>query len=1673
MKSMNSNTSLVRRVGLMALAISLSWFSSPAFGQTLTGDVLTALSTLNASLTAAHKPTVSLTTSSVTITATEVGTLVYNLANSSVTRGNIANDISTILQVINAAAGVSGITTGDATVASAAPDCLSSVNTAFSNLSGAAKTTAYTTLFPSAVQALAATANYSNSGLAESGATSVDTDVTTNVTKAVGEYGAVGLPSGDVISAVINNSYEPQSYVFQGTLVGAELTGSSQSVVASVATELAINNGSTLTSSGTATGAFLASFLTKATTAGVQEGFLQGYTAVTATNGASSVLVTTASNILAQTVSTFPLASRENVFIGLTTSGTLNGIVLVSDTATQASVVQGVAAGVLSGYTYGASASANDALKETLANDLLTSAYASYANSIAIAGIGSLTGGSADIGALSKTLVANTQIGSTGAASMVQAVATADFPVAAGNTAAGGPAGNLANLVALAQGAIASKPTLASQITTAAVQQVIHDLGTTTDEATFAESFATSICTSGNGLTVSDAYRASMGTALAEAYDYIAGAPETIVTNVAATDATSKQTFNAVTGPILVNFMAISSTETGAIAASLSKLAATFSNNIEDSGFVGGQLMLTAGTNAALLKAIALGLATDSTVTSSGGLYGTQDAWLTSLSSWIKGTNADVWNAATVLATAPGWTAPEVAGALASGTGMSASLAASLSGTIAKTISNGGQLGESSTLAAIAYAAANVTGGTTVDTNRQAIAKAVLTALSNSDTYIPADAVQVSGSVATIISESASNNDKGTFAKTIASLATSGTGNVSAIALAVAQTVPTGDAARDAEIAAITNSAVGAFASTALADPNANTDIGTVANNVITNYSGTPLATSGGNLVYGDEATITAAVLKGNTAAGTSILTDVLNTIVVSNSNTIPALAAAFAGDVYPVASTSGGADVALIARLSASLDVHISTNGDAGTMTTDILNSLAAIPTTGVATAKAQAPNVAQAIATGIGSTNLTVTEAEAIAENAAGYAGVTVANQGLAATNVITVLSSGLKQTALDSIAQYISNNIATVTDLGKTTITADQQTFANALASTYPTLSATNIAYDVATAAVSGTAIGDIAETVLKAPGGTLSGGTTTGAIDTFTGNLVTLLQANNSLAFNYAGAAIVAKTLIAGFSTVTGLGNALTGSLIQEELGDYSGAAATIAQDFTAAVPASYVAISSTTAAYDTTISTDAGPITAGVLKGLGSTSGAADAPAVAQAVASGIGTLHLTAPEAEAIADYAVETTGITVTAANQNLVASNVIALVSSGLQQNALNLIATDISTNMGTEFPSAALTDQEGLAKALALAFPTSDQIALIADVANPILTSTASVAQIQESVMKAPGTTLTTGTVTYFTDAVVAKLGYTYAQAPTYAADVIGDNTAVTGLATPLLTAMVEQYVGSTGSNYATSMSIASDFATTIPTSAIAITNGATQSSLYLSLTPLQSGSIAAAVASVNNAAITPGVTGTIAVIAAVNSTSQSNLQVFDGALIKVANVFANYPTVPVATGSNVAVALTGTAGTNAQNIHDTAGPVIAAQFFLGSVGTAGGAVATNFLNAMAKYDAVNAADVLGAYIDLYDPSAESGGSISVVTSAETTLINQVIAAMASLTTPATNMSILTGLSTPGNALFGLSATSHPTYTSELTTILDQAAEKANVGAYNGFGSLTGAETPTVEM
>jgi len=140
------------------------------------------------------------------------------------------------------------------------------------------------------------------------------------------------------------------------------------------------------------------------------------------------------------------------------------------------------------------------------------------------------------------------------------------------------------------------------------------------------------------------------------------------------------------------------------------------------------------------------------------------------------------------------------------------------------------------------------------------------------------------------------------------------------------------------------------------------------------------------------------------------------------------------------------------------------------------------------------------------------------------------------------------------------------------------------------------------------------------------------------------------------------------------------------------------------------------------------------------------------------------------------------------------------------------------------------------------------------------------------------------------------------------------------------------------------------------------------------------------------------------------------------------------------------------------------------VIAAQFFLGSVGTAGGAVATNFLNAMAKNDAVNAADILGAYIDLYDPSAESGGSISQTSTAENTLIAQVIAAMNSL---ASNTSMLEGLNTPGNALFGLSTTSHPTFTNELTTILDQAAEKANVGAYNGFGSLTGAETPTVEM
>jgi len=201
------------------------------------------------------------------------------------------------------------------------------------------------------------------------------------------------------------------------------------------------------------------------------------------------------------------------------------------------------------------------------------------------------------------------------------------------------------------------------------------------------------------------------------------------------------------------------------------------------------------------------------------------------------------------------------------------------------------------------------------------------------------------------------------------------------------------------------------------------------------------------------------------------------------------------------------------------------------------------------------------------------------------------------------------------------------------------------------------------------------------------------------------------------------------------------------------------------------------------------------------------------------------------------------------------------------------------------------------------------------------------------------------------------------------------------------------------------------------------------------------------------------ITPGVTGTLAQIAASAAVLQPN-QSFGNAIVNVAQVFATSK-VPAADYSAISIALTGTfAGTYGTNRGDSVAPVVAAQF-LSSLGS-GSTLLTPFLKAMEQTNYVNAADILGTYLDLVDSgilgtgSTETAGEKALVTAVEAYINNSTV------------LSELVNLGGPFNS--GMTPTQQ---TAELLSLLQAGVTAANSDLYINEGSLTGDETPVVPM
>jgi len=1161
MKSINKNTSFGRRAVLLALAVGLSWLGTTGvYAQTLNSEAQAALNKLNGTL--GSKP-VTLSSTSVTITATELTTLIGYVASSSVVSGtqNPAADITNIFSVISADAVGHTPTT---TLAAAGPALLKGVTNNITNPAVVA--------YLPAVAAAAADTTYLSSAVA-----------TTDVASAITAYGSSNSGAADILAAVLTK-YEPGNYALQGTLIGTEI----KSTTSLATLQATINAATEVSSSNTGISGSLsnsASFLSAALIANTgntqQQGIVEGFTAtftgsvLDTTSGLASTATNVVTNIVASTGKIPVIGTLENLFIGLTTSGTLNSIVTTGTTGV-ASTVQAVLAGLETGYNaYG-----TDAEKVTLANSVLTSAYSNYSGNIGSAAAASITDSTAQLGSLAKTLVANSQVGANGAAGLVQSIITTDYPVASGAaTDNGGGTSNMANLVAITQGAIAGQTTKATAIANAAVQQVLGNTSLASDEQAFAANFITSLCTTtGNGLTLSDAYRGSMAAGVAGAYANISGIPEAVAAAAASTDyvgatPSPSTSLNAIVQPILNAFAAIPTvggTEAGAIAASVAKIASSTSGT--DTALTSSYLISKAAS-ATIIDDIVLGVASDSGVTGNT-TYTNADAFIKALALKIAASTPEIDDMAATLGANTGLIAnftsegaPQVAGDMSAS--VTPALAATLSGTI--TALNSTTQGEA---AAIAYAAANslnysssVTLGT-VDGYKQTVATTVLKALFPSNqslTGIGGAAAAIAGNVGALIPD---DGGKGTFAQTLAGVLLTSTANVAAlsatsatianvtnVALAVANTVSAGDLIGIEDVA---NDAAKEFAT--LKDASAAADVGSLVNNVAVNYSG--------NLDYQDQATFTAALVKDYTADITNILTDVLTSVVSANSSKVPTVTGTFAAALY----VDAPADAKIVANTVAGLDGSIA--NDAGPITTDILIAL------GATNGATQAPIIAQGVATGV--IGLTATEAVAIADAAVAAMGVTAANQNLAATNVINVLSTAAaQQAALDPIAQAIATQLATVTDLTNGKAAADQETEATTLAKVYTGANGfnqVNLAYDISISASSSAVVATVAFNVLDA----LKPALTSTLVDNFASGLVAELngQSIGLGTFDYGQASLFAAKLATLSSAVTGIGNSLVDTLVPQEIqlsSSNAGTAALISGSFATQLPASAIEI----------------------------------------------------------------------------------------------------------------------------------------------------------------------------------------------------------------------------------------------------------------------------------------------------------------------------------------------------------------------------------------------------------------------------------------------------------------------------------------------------------------
>ena len=1365
-------------------------------------------------------------------------------------------------------------------------------------------------------------------------------------------------------------------------------------------------------------GTFLAAFVEDESTA--SEPFIEGFTK----GETPTALGRTANMIVSQAVTPLSATQVYDAFVGLVTSGSTQQ---ANGAAGTTAVLPGITSNLLSGL-------ATDALRNTTTEALITTAYASYASTIAAAAVTTVS--STDLGLLAKDIVSLATVGSTNAAAVTSAMVNA-FPL---TTVGSSMDPNLGNQVAVIQGAVHQYSTatiVEAIVNQAATHGVLATDTNLSDITNYANNLITALANGPtgtlNGLSVSDTVRSELAIGLSQAYlasstTGAAGVVPSIVASAGAQDIVSQSDLDSVVGPVLTYMLMNYSTTypnlVGQIAAAVSSDSAIIGQSYGSGNSAGtytpanvaAKLISGASSNVALIDAIAVGVATSSSVTGNALYNGSADQFVTALFGLVKGTATDYYNVAVTLAQTTGYSAPGIAGDVATA---DPAIAAKVSGSIAAL--NSTTQGEA---AAIAYAAAfNTTGATTsaADSIREAIATTVLLDLPSVDTA--ASALSISGSVALTVSDA----DKAVLAEDVAKDSLS---NVAAVALAVAQAVPTTSSVTVLE--AIADDAAKALTS---ADPNQAADIENVVNTVATGYNGSTAnaynsanpvdALSAANLgLFG------AALAKDYTSlAGPVIVSNAINAAVTRYGSTIPSWIGSFAASVY----ATSPAYATQVADYVAANDTSIAT--DAGAITTAILTGLT---THGAA----DAVTIAQGIGSSI--SGLTEAEAVAIANAAAVITGVTATNENLIATDLVNDVS-GLgpvqQQAALDAIAPTVSTALASSV--------ANQKALAIALSGSFSSLNQVSIAYDVAKEDTASSAnMAMIISGVAKDSTNISTIGSSTAAADTFVGGVVTDFGSN----LGYTAVASLAQSLVSDLSSIAGIGNALSGFLTSQEIGTLTsnqvtaGDVVNVATTFAADIPAAAVAISGSAAAADTNFASDDASLTTNIINAAGSNS-KTDAPLVAQALALNANG-GLTASEAETIAETAVLTPGISDT--QENSIATNVIgALSNPTLQTTALEVIANSFSANSIND----TLSDQEALAKALAVTFNQLDQSAIAYSIANvsSINSSNADIALIAADVLKPASTAPSQSTV----DTVIGNLitrfsssNTNYTQAAGIAASLITDLGST--FAPMLNQTLINQEIAAGSAPVLAAESSVAAFTAALPADAIAIAGDATTSSVFTGANVLnvdESGSIGAVIAASlpGTASSNATTSGSVAVVVTLNALGANPAPTdVNYALGEVAGVFAANTSVPTTDYYQIATDLATQAVGQSMEIHDDSIPAIVAAFASNaSFDTASSNGLVALLKTLVAANPWSAADLLGVAI-LGTTDAGVNG----------TLTASVLAT-----------DVLNDVTTPDLTALGLTKTA-------LQSILTGVSTSALSVLENEYADITGQETTVVD-